>query len=347
MVVGLGIKASSQTKRGRSRSTFSDNSGRSTPNPVKKLKGNSTPSFWAGSQISLNSSLGSPPDTDNICGSLLEKDSQWRALNAKLLHYLDQIDLMYKNDQGNSPECIQLSIERKNSQDKIELIEDEIMRLGPCPNVGCLAHHDKVRSTSPNDSFKLVSKRHAAKIKDKVEKPEISTENKFQTFMGIDNDIENNLKIDDNMKQIPAINLKLETNYNLTLQEINRMYPDTEEKLINGFISIQTTNPENRERIIEYFKKNDKEFILSEAYADRPLKTVIKGLPLDQNKDELKSILENKDFKILRISKLKNCRLKTLHPYFLIEAAKTKNHLSIYNLQIIKLLRVKIEPYRN
>ncbi|GBM63224.1 hypothetical protein AVEN_188259-1 [Araneus ventricosus] len=164
--------------------------------------------------------------------------------------------------------------------------------------------------------------------------------------MDIDNDIENHLTTVEQNKQIPAVNPKLETNYNLTLREINRMFPDTENKLYNGFIRIQASSPENRISIIEYLQKNDKEFILSEASADRLLKAVIKGLPLNQNIEELKTILENRDFKIIRISRLKNYRFKTLHPYFLIEVAKTKNHLGIYNLKTIKLLSVTIKPYR-
>ncbi|GBO20205.1 hypothetical protein AVEN_174435-1 [Araneus ventricosus] len=203
---------------------------------------------------------------------------------------------------------------------------------------------EQVRSTSPTEKdFQIVSPRKAAKIRKTNEKSEISTDIKFKELMEIDNDKD---KTVETKIQIPAINLKMDADYNLTLQEINRMYPDTENKLVKGFINIQATSNENRNSIIEYLKKNDKEFILSEAYANRPLKVVIHGLLVDQNKDELKQILEKLNFKIVRINQLRNYQLKTYHPIFLIEVAKINNYQNIYNLQTIKLLQVKVATYR-
>ncbi|GBO00034.1 Nucleic-acid-binding protein from transposon X-element [Araneus ventricosus] len=140
--------------------------------------------------------------------------------------------------------------------------------------------------------------------------------------------------------------MKMDSSYNLMLQEINRLYPETENKLIKGFISIKTNTPENREGIIDLLKKNGKEFTLSESNEDRPLKIVIKYLPIDQDKDELKNVLEGKCFKILKISQLKNYRLKTPYPYFLVDVIKTQNHQNIYNIKTINHLKVKVETYR-
>ncbi|GBM77032.1 hypothetical protein AVEN_67136-1 [Araneus ventricosus] len=128
-----------------------------------------------------------------------------------------------------------------------------------------------------NSEFKVVSPRKAVKNMPVTTKSPIKMANKFQELSNLD----------ENKRQVPAINFKMDLSYNLTLQEINSMFPETENKLIKGFISIQANSPEIREKIIDLLKKNDKEFVLSEAREDRPLKIVIKWLPLDQDKEEL------------------------------------------------------------
>ncbi|GBO22253.1 hypothetical protein AVEN_216227-1 [Araneus ventricosus] len=89
--------------------------------------------------MSLNSSQGSSLNPDNICANLAGKDRKWRALDAKLGTYIDEIDSLHKNGQGNSPDCIQLSIERKECEDQIKLLEDEITRLGLAPMLAALS----------------------------------------------------------------------------------------------------------------------------------------------------------------------------------------------------------------
>ncbi|GBN49248.1 hypothetical protein AVEN_246191-1, partial [Araneus ventricosus] len=157
--------------------------------------------------------------------------------------------------------------------------------------------------------FKIVSPKKAAKTQPELPKTPVKTANKYQELTNLP----------ENNPQVPAINLKLDADYNLTLQEIHSMFPETENKLIKGFICIQANSEDNRQKIIDILKKNNKEFVLSEAREDRPLKIVIKWLPVNQDKEELKDILESKGFKIIRISQLTNYRQKTLYPYFLVD----------------------------
>ncbi|GBN97492.1 Nucleic-acid-binding protein from transposon X-element [Araneus ventricosus] len=145
---------------------------------------------------------------------------------------------------------------------------------------------------------------------------------------------------------IPATNLLMDPNYNLTLQEIARKFPKTVNKLIKGYISITADSVENRNNILKYLNENDKEYILSERQEDRPLKIVIKNLPITHSTDLIKKDLESKNFKIIRISQLKNFKTKTPHPIFLVEMAKTENFKNIYNIKTVNFLNVKIETYR-
>ncbi|GBM50399.1 hypothetical protein AVEN_97221-1 [Araneus ventricosus] len=57
---------------------------------------------------------------------------------------------------------------------------------------------------------------------------------------------------------IPALNLKITSDYNLTFQEICRRYPSTKNSLLNGFINIQPETMEDRLKIIEFLDEKKK-----------------------------------------------------------------------------------------
>ncbi|GBM60730.1 hypothetical protein AVEN_244211-1, partial [Araneus ventricosus] len=67
------------------------------------------------------------------CILLTEKDSQWRRLDCEISTYISQIDCLHNAGHGNSPDCIKLSIKKRECQDRIELLEDELLRIGSCP----------------------------------------------------------------------------------------------------------------------------------------------------------------------------------------------------------------------
>ncbi|GBN67197.1 hypothetical protein AVEN_227802-1 [Araneus ventricosus] len=201
-------------------------------------------------------------------------------------------------------------MKRRDCQDMIELLEDELLRIGSCPKSRCLVHQTErqVRSTrSDEDNFKTVSPKKAAQIRKTSESPGIQLNNKYESIVEIDKP-ETNEKVTPN--SIPAINLLMDPNYNLTLQEIARKFPQTVNKLIKGYISITADSEESRNNILKYLKENDKEYILSERQEDRPLKIVIKNLPITQSTDLIKQDLESKTSKSLELVSSRTLKLK-------------------------------------
>ncbi|GBO10602.1 hypothetical protein AVEN_112678-1 [Araneus ventricosus] len=86
---------------------------------------------------------------------------------------------------------------------------------------------------------------------------------------------------------IPAINLNINIDYSLTLQEINRNFPNTENKYDRGYIRIQPHSLDDRSKIIELLNQNEKQYVLSEAPEIRPFKIVIKDVPLDHSMEQI------------------------------------------------------------
>ncbi|GBM41565.1 hypothetical protein AVEN_215732-1 [Araneus ventricosus] len=291
-------------------------------------RGRSTPSSW----------------DENL---LTEKETQWTRLDSRYRACICQIEKLHQAGQGNSAECIKLTLRRNDTQEKIELLEDEIYRTGPCPKQQCLLHQreTEVRSTRiSNEKFEVISPKKAAKIRKINSTPEIQLENKFEQLMEVDKQ-NDQAEVKKSENDIPAVNLLMDSNYNLTLQEIANKFPKTTNKLVKGFISITADTEENINNIINYLNETNKECVLSEKREDRPLKIIIKGLPTDHSKELIQQDLENQNFKVIRISQLRNFKLKSFHPIFLIEIAKKGNYTNIFNLKSINHLSVKIENY--
>ncbi|GBO46069.1 hypothetical protein AVEN_20324-1 [Araneus ventricosus] len=98
-------------------------------------------------------------------------------------------------------------------------------------------------------------------------------------------------------KSIPEINLKIIPNYSLIIKEIRQRFPNTENRLRREFIEIKADTKENREKIINLLRQKKLEFVLSEAYEDRPVKVVIRDLPIDM---EIPEIIQNLEEKFTR-----------------------------------------------
>ncbi|GBN78212.1 hypothetical protein AVEN_145898-1 [Araneus ventricosus] len=241
------------------------------------------------------------------------------------------------------------------------------MKLGPCPNPSCSRHHETTKdpetieagqyplplpkppTISPInltalDDFRQVPPKKAARIQ--IEKPNspVKTNNRFENLMDIS---ENSNAVDTQTRIfVPDINLKLTDDYNLTIQEIARKFPATICKYQRGYIRISPHSLEDRDKIIETLDKTEKEYVLSEPPESRPIKIVIKNLPPDHSKERIVRDLEENKYKVIRINQLRNFRLKTLLPIFLVELAKTPNANNIFQAEKINNFSVKIERYR-
>ncbi|GBN25600.1 hypothetical protein AVEN_212973-1 [Araneus ventricosus] len=97
-------------------------------------------------------------------------------------------------------------------------------------------------------------------------------------------------------KGVSEINLKVIANCNLILKEISQQFPKTENSLRRDFIGMEADTEGNR--------------VLREAYEDRPVKVVIRDLPINIGIAEIIQSLEEKGYKIGRVSQMKNFKEK-------------------------------------
>ncbi|GBM53737.1 hypothetical protein AVEN_159541-1 [Araneus ventricosus] len=269
-----------------------------------------------------------------------------------------------KRHPGRVPEASKDEYYRAYLADIVEA-ENELMKLGPCPNLSCTRHHETIKvselteagqypfpksltsspiNLTPPSDYKQVPHKKAARLLSEKSISPIITTNRFESLMDTSDNVNTN---DTQIKiSIPDINLKLTTDYNLTIQEIAKIFPETIYKYYRGYIRISPHSLEDRDKIIETLDKSEKEYVLSEPPESRPIKIVIKNLPPDHSKDRIVSDLEENKYKVIRINQPRNYRLKTFLPIFLVELAKTPNANNIFQVEKINNFNVKIEHYR-
>ncbi|GBL72851.1 hypothetical protein AVEN_128050-1 [Araneus ventricosus] len=207
---------------------------------------------------------------------------------------------------------------------------DEVIALyGQCPVLNCTKHppvvnsdarrevdassctdmettrmaDDPEQATTPpgeekteDDDFQMVLPRKAARETHlEKEATPVKTANMFKQLA--EENIQKKVA-----KSILEINLKIMANCNLILKEISQHFPKTENRLRRDFIGIKADTEENREKIINFLKEKNLEFVLSKAQKDRPAKVVIRDLPIDIEIAEIIQSLEEKGYKIGRVS---------------------------------------------
>ncbi|GBM39875.1 hypothetical protein AVEN_254734-1 [Araneus ventricosus] len=285
--------------------------------------------------------------------------------------------------QGNNEAVIESRLhELNNYEEKIRNSEAVLKDAGPCPIMSCPRHHSVIgdagldyfrkygksgiyshpnsiksqssdlspttNKNSNQDNFIPVPPRKAAKISIPDPTLAIPIKNKFAQLSDSENlaEMEDLTPKDPPKIPVPSINLKLSEDYNLTLQEICRQFPKTDNKYSRGFIQITPNSLDERLKIIDFLNQSGKEYILSESPENRPVKIVIKGLPETHNKELIIKELEENHFKVIRVNQLRNFRLKCYHPIFLIEISKSPKINDVFQITRFNKFTVEIEKYR-
>ncbi|GFV16266.1 uncharacterized protein TNCV_1670711 [Trichonephila clavipes] len=110
--------------------------------------------------------------------------------------------------------------------------------------------------------------------------------------------------------------MKIFDSYNLVLQDLHRNFPTATNTHAKGYIKIEAKNEKDHEEISNYLKNKNLEFYTIKPPITRPLKLVIKGLPVDIDPEDIKNDLISKGIKIVKTTQLKRFVSKKLpFPY--------------------------------
>ncbi|GFX96005.1 uncharacterized protein TNCV_2288951 [Trichonephila clavipes] len=102
--------------------------------------------------------------------------------------------------------------------------------------------------------------------------------------------------------------LKIVNSYNLIVQDINRKFPGTINKMAGNYIKIQPATPDDHRDIVTHLENIRAQHYIIKRLADRPIKVVIKGLPVKTEVAEIESDLISQGFEVEKVAQIFNQR---------------------------------------
>ncbi|GFW81725.1 uncharacterized protein TNCV_2883991 [Trichonephila clavipes] len=127
---------------------------------------------------------------------------------------------------------------------------------------------------------------------------------------------ENNETAPPKPKPPPPIHLKIKKNIRYQLKSIYQKFPDITNKSSGEFIKLITNYIEEYHALTNFLEDKDFEFFSLKPKPIKPIKIVIKGLPIFTKTHEIQSDLEEEGFAIENLSQLISKRTKTALPFF-------------------------------
>ncbi|GFV15990.1 uncharacterized protein TNCV_4240331 [Trichonephila clavipes] len=140
--------------------------------------------------------------------------------------------------------------------------------------------------------------------------------------------------------------MKIFDSYNLVLQDLHRNFPTATNTHAKGYIKIEAQNEKDHDEITKYLKDKNLEFYTIEPPINRPLKLVIKGLPVDIDPDDIKKDLISKGIKIVKSPHLKRFVSKIPLPIYMIEIERDENVNDIFQVRSCLYMQIKIDPFK-
>ncbi|GBO02424.1 hypothetical protein AVEN_86122-1 [Araneus ventricosus] len=146
--------------------------------------------------------------------------------------------------------------------------------------------------------------------------------------------------------KINPIMLKYVKNYVDILDVIRTTCGPTENKFGNGYIKIFTISIEQYQKVQSTLKVQGFDYYLFRPIDKRPLKVVIKDLPLDHDTDVIKNCLKKHGFVICKVTQF---RTRQPLPFFLVEVGKSEISIKpeeIFKFKNLNHLSTTVYPYR-
>ncbi|GFV84988.1 uncharacterized protein TNCV_838621 [Trichonephila clavipes] len=156
---------------------------------------------------------------------------------------------------------------------------------------------------------------------------------------------ENNETVPPKPKPPPLIHLKITKNIRDQLKSIYQKFSDITNKSSGEFIKLITNDMEEYHALTNFLEEDkDFEFYSLKPKPIKPIKIVIKGLPIFTKTHEIQSNLKE-ELTIENVSQLISKKTKTALPFFQVTLPGMPIIKKIFDLKTVGYMQVKIEGY--
>ncbi|GFX42956.1 nucleic-acid-binding protein from transposon X-element [Trichonephila clavipes] len=131
--------------------------------------------------------------------------------------------------------------------------------------------------------------------------------------------------------KVPPIMFKhKKANYKSIIKNLNKDFPECEVKLAGKYFKIFCKTSDEHRIVTDYLKKISEEFYVIDPPDSRPLKVVIKDLPISTEIDEIQEDLTSEGFSVEKVAQLTRSKTKSPLPIFMVELEKKSDSLQIF-----------------
>ncbi|GFT65799.1 uncharacterized protein TNCV_729341 [Trichonephila clavipes] len=141
-----------------------------------------------------------------------------------------------------------------------------------------------------------------------------------------------------------CLNIK-KANYKSIVKNLNKDFPDCEVKLAGKYFKIFCKTPDEHRIVTNYLEEISDEFYVIDPPDSRPLKVVIKGLPISTEIDEIQEDLTSQGFSVEKVAQLTRSKTKSPLPIFMVELEKKSDSPDIFKMKKCCCLTVQIDAF--
>ncbi|GFT18852.1 uncharacterized protein TNCV_1671901 [Trichonephila clavipes] len=146
--------------------------------------------------------------------------------------------------------------------------------------------------------------------------------------------------------RVPPIMFKhKKTNYKSIVKNLNKDFPDCDVKLAGKYLKIFCKSSDEHRIVTEYLKEISEEFYVIDPPDSRPLKIVIKGLPISTEIGEIQEDLTSQGFSVEKVAQLTRSKTKSLLPIFMVELEKKPDSPDIFKMKKCCCLTVQVDAF--
>ncbi|GFS48783.1 uncharacterized protein TNCV_1393351 [Trichonephila clavipes] len=132
------------------------------------------------------------------------------------------------------------------------------------------------------------------------------------------------------------IHLKITENFRNQMKLIYQNFPDITSKNSGKFIKLFTKDVEEKRSLTHYLESDkDFEYFCIKPKLEKPIKVVIKGLPIFTKTLEIHSDLEEEGFTVEKVSQLISKKHKGPLPFFQITLPRNANNLKFLTSKLL------------
>ncbi|GFW59328.1 uncharacterized protein TNCV_2910731 [Trichonephila clavipes] len=147
-----------------------------------------------------------------------------------------------------------------------------------------------------------------------------------------------------NPRPLQPIHLKITKNFRNQIKSIYQKFPETTNKTSGKFIKLFSKDVEEKHNLTKFLESDkDFEFFCIKPKLDKPIKVVIKGLPIYTKTQEIHSDLEEEGFTVEKVSQLISKKHRGPLPFFLITLPRNASNSKIFDIKTLGYLQVRVE----